>query len=135
MSKMRLIHSTVALLLLVFAGCSVPRGAVLPPVDDDPSRVPEGYRVLRTGDYVRIETKSHDEVLGEVKEVTQDHVVVGRAGNYGYVEKSIQADDILIIELNGGRSAGDEARTVTAILLVPILLGVMMLAHYGMGLT
>jgi len=128
---MRFLHSVVALLLLVSAGCAGPHRAVLPPVDDNPSQVPEGHRVLRTGDYVRIETKSRNVVLGEVKEVTQSHVVLGRVGNYGYDEQLVQADDILTIELSGGETAGSATRSVGLILVVTVALFAIGFAFFG----
>lgn len=100
----RCIPFVAALLLVAFAGCAGPPRAVLPPLDDASEQVPAGHRVLKTGDTVRIETRSRRVVLGEVKEVTQHHVVVGRVGNFGYVEESISANDISIIELDGGKT-------------------------------
>lgn len=111
----------VILLLLVSAGCAGPRRAVLPPGGDEPDQVPAGHRVLRTGDFVRLETKSGSVELGEVKEVTQGHVVLGRVGNFGYVEHSIQADEIMTIELNGGETAGSATKKIGGILALTVV--------------
>lgn len=113
---MRFLRSVLALVLLVSAGCAGPQRAVLPSVGDDQDPMQAGVRELRTGDFVRIQTRSHEVVLGEVKKVTAEHVVLGFAGNFGYAETSVPADDVLTVELNGGVSAGSAARSVGLIL-------------------
>ena len=127
----RYVCSLAALLLLVSAGCAGPHGAILPPVGDDPSELTAGGRVVRVGDYIRIETRSREVILGEVKEVDQGHVVVGRVGNFGYVEKSFKAGDILTIELNGGDTAGSAAKNVGLILGVTVAAFAVAFAFWG----
>jgi hypothetical protein len=129
--KMKFLPSMVILLLLVSAGCAGPHRAVLPPFGDEPDRVPAGYRVLRTGDYVRIETKPGSVMLGEVKEVSPSHVVLERVGNFGYVELSIQADEILTIELNGGETAGSATKKIGSILVLTVAVFAILFAAFG----
>lgn len=128
---MKFLRSLLLLLLLVSAGCAGPHRAVLPPIGDEPDQVPEGHRVLRTGDYVRIETKSRRVVLGEVKEATPSYVLLGRVGNFGYAEESVQADEILNIELDGGETAGSATLKIGGILVLTAVVFVLSFLFFG----
>lgn len=75
--------------------------------------------------------KSGDVVFGEVKEVTQNHVLLGRVGNFGYEEKSLQADEILTIELNGGETAGSATIKIGSILLLTVAVFAIAFMFYG----
>jgi hypothetical protein len=125
---------SLVLVLALLAGCGGARYAVLPSGSGAHENVPSGHRPLQVGDNVRIDLVSGESKLGEVKEVTSRHVVLGSTGNYGYTEVAIQSNEISSIELNGGATSGSATKDIAkTLLLVVALFVVAFLASGSIG--
>ncbi len=93
------VRIAMALLSVFFAaGCGGYQSAVMTEAGT-PSNTAEEIRFVRERSTVRVELRSGDVVKGEVSRVSEDSIVIGRVGNYGYEETVYSRSEIGKIEV------------------------------------
>ncbi|MCP4574085.1 MAG: hypothetical protein GY838_17125 [bacterium] len=115
-------------LMAFLAGCSGYRAAALPrsdATDGDPAA-----RITVTkGSDVKVHLLSGEVVKGEVEEVSQDRIVVGKPGNYGYEQWAVERREIENIEvLKAGRGTSILMYTGFGLALVYLAVGLVVTA-------
>ncbi len=93
-------RAALSIALLTFAtGCSGYRSAVIPG-KLDPVGTPVSDRpVVTKGMDARIHLKNGETITGEVVELTDEFITVGRVGNYGFELTDVVFDSIETIEV------------------------------------
>nr|MEE4269913.1 hypothetical protein [Candidatus Krumholzibacteria bacterium] len=68
-----------------------------------------------------------------VLEVSRDHIVLGRASNYGFISTSIPAEDIVSIQLDGGDKPRDAALAVFAVAIATAALFFISMGNWNLN--
>ncbi|MCA9233297.1 MAG: hypothetical protein KDA57_21815 [Planctomycetales bacterium] len=113
---MRRVKGSALLVVAVFSvtGCSGYRTGVLPNSEIHAS---EKSAAVQVGQRARITLVSGRVVEGQVQRVSSEEIVVGKVGNYGFEEYSVAADEISVLEVEGG-SSGDKAIGMAGLIVV-----------------
>jgi hypothetical protein len=105
MSHGRSLTIFFVVLLIFVSGCG---GTTATRFSNHPNPTDESTKSrdsLVIGRNVRLELLSGSVVSGEVKSISNDSVMIGRTGNYGYEETNVILDQIAIIEYDDDGSA------------------------------
>jgi hypothetical protein len=125
----------LALLLLVtvplmLTGCTAPRPRSLPTATGTADHPP-----VAVGDNVTVELRSGEVLTGEVLELADDHLVMGKPGNFGRQETPVPYADIATISVNKLTSGGTVAVAGVSVVLTFVILFLLGMSTVGADLS
>lgn len=116
----RLVKVIWAFSLVIFiSGCASYRTASFPAATPGGAASRPDEIVISENANVRLTLNNGQAMSGEVVRISQDEIVLGKVGNYGFAETVIKASDIKTIEVES--SSGDQETAMYVLMGVTAL--------------
>ena len=108
----------MVMLCAFLSGCSTYRSVSLPR-SDSTAVSNEAEETVKTGWSVRIALRSGESVSGEVSQILDESLALGKLGNYGYEERIIKFGEVESIEVE--QASGVESVVMISVAAVAVL--------------
>jgi hypothetical protein len=125
MLKMTTRFVLAGLVAAQIGGCASYKQGAFPTFDQE-SGAKEETVEIRVGSEVEIVMITGEKTSGEVVRISENELVVGRAGNYGFEENTIDRQDIVRVEVRKETGVATVAATTVGVLVIAfVALGVL----------
>ena len=126
--------SILLLFVSVLSGCSGYKIAVIPSGPEFEEQAESDQPILKEKMQARVYLKSGEVHIGEVVQISDSEVTIGRTGNYGFEETAFRLDEIEKVEVPAGSKVASVIVSTTGIVVFSLsALVILFMVSGGVG--